>query len=275
MEYNSKYCILIPVYKTYKDLNILEKLNLNNFFNKISKSKKHIYFVCPESLDISDYNQFNCFIIRFNDKYFESTKTYSRLLVSLFFYKTFLSYTYMYIFQLDCWLFEDKFEEWTKDADENKYDYIGAPIFSNWYVWTNINKENLFKPLVGNGGFSLRKIQTFIDILDPSRKLYNDIGLSENILDDIEFEDKFFCNDLLDKVYIHKPSWMKALLFSWDMNLNTIWNSMNIHKFPMVAHAVGRNMPFWKDKIQEYNNDEIWKFCLIKYKDFYNKYYGK
>ena len=41
------------------------------------------------------------------------------------------------------------------------YDYIGAPIIAQNARWFNV-------PAVGNGGVSLRKISTMIEVTDPT-----------------------------------------------------------------------------------------------------------
>ena len=93
----------------------------------------------------------------FSDKYFRSTRSYSRLLLSSEFYARFKSYEYMLIHQTDAMVFRDELLEWA----EKDYDYIGAPWFAG-----DCARDNSGMVGVGNGGLSLRKIQTFIDVLE-------------------------------------------------------------------------------------------------------------
>ncbi|MCX6985229.1 MAG: DUF5672 family protein [Lentisphaerae bacterium] len=93
----------------------------------------------------------------FPDRCFRSTRTYSRLLLSAEFYTRFRSYEYMLIHQADVMVFRDELLEWA----EKGYDYIGAP----WLAGDSVKEYNPFVG-VGNGGLSLRKISSFIDILE-------------------------------------------------------------------------------------------------------------
>lgn len=74
-------------------------------------------------------------------------------------YKAFAKYEYMLIAQLDAVCFRDDLDEWCgKD-----YDYVGAP----WcHLCKHVCRTDQYRSeekLVGNGGLSLRKIQTFLD----------------------------------------------------------------------------------------------------------------
>jgi hypothetical protein len=93
----------------------------------------------------------------FPDRYFRSTRTYSRLLLSSEFYARFKSYEYMLIHQTDALVFRDELLEWA----EKGYDYIGAPWFAG-----DCARDNNSMVGVGNGGLSLRKTSSFMDILE-------------------------------------------------------------------------------------------------------------
>jgi len=93
-----------------------------------------------------------------DDKNFESIHSYSALLLNKGFYEKFSDYEYMLIYQLDSWVFKDELSQWC----DKGYDYIGAP----WFKGFSIAKENAkMRKFAGNGGFSLRKISTFVDML--------------------------------------------------------------------------------------------------------------
>lgn len=125
-----------------------------------------------EKLDLSEYK--SCFLdsrvdfcVRyFNEQYFDSVKSYNELMLSVDFYRSFREYQYMLIYQLDAFVFEDQLEYWCNKG----YDYIGAP-------WIKANKK--FHPTCGNGGFSLRKIDSFIQLLEssPNKRLFSLKGL--------------------------------------------------------------------------------------------------
>jgi hypothetical protein len=126
-----------------------------------------IVFVHPESLDVSTIN-FDGRISseKFPDHYFKSVFGYNRLMLTASFYERFSHSKFILIYQLDAYVFRDELLYWcSKD-----YDYIGAP----WITTPNkgfkkvlslfdskkkkARSEIFYK--VGNGGFSLRKVNT-------------------------------------------------------------------------------------------------------------------
>ena len=157
--------IVIPVHKatpTDDELLSLQQCAL------ILKSHP-ICIVCPDGLDVSFYSDIlsstrtNWTIERFYPRFFEGIKGYNLLMLDKAFYKRFAEYQHMLIYQLDAWVFRDELDEWCSKG----YDYIGAPWIEK------DNKGNMTLACVGNGGFSLRRVQHFIDVLTyngPVRK---------------------------------------------------------------------------------------------------------
>lgn len=94
--------------------------------------------------------------IAFNADYFSGTAAYSRLLLSSEFYRVFSGYRYMLIYQLDALVFSDQLAHWCSKG----YDYIGAPV--------HVHSDDQSAAFVGNGGFSLRKIESFLHVLEGS-----------------------------------------------------------------------------------------------------------
>jgi len=159
-----KFCIVIPIYK--EDLDPIDEVSLKRL-HKIVGNKYDIYLVKSNELDAKKYynilKQKNVCEVIFDKKYFESTASYSQLCLQYDFYDKFSDYEYMYIYQTDCYLVEDKLEEWCNKG----YEYIGPPIISNNAGWKDYKHPEKYEPQVGNGGFSLRKIEVFKDITDP------------------------------------------------------------------------------------------------------------
>ena len=270
----SQFCIVIPIYK--EELNCVEKLSLKRLVKIIEGKNYPVYLVKPESLDCTNYHniidkRIKVEEIYFDDKYFESIQSYSQLCLSYKFYDKFSRYEYMYIYQLDCYLFEDHLKEWC----DKGYDYIGAPILSldaGWDVYDK--KKNIWEPKVGNGGFSLRKIQTFKDITYPNGEFRTYYKITDELINKVIYEDKYFCNDIIDFYEINIPNWQEACRFSFDMNADLYKEIMKEDFLPMCAHAWDRNIRHWMSRIEDITA-EIVDFCEDKYKEFFKVYYNK
>lgn len=107
----------------------------------------------------------NFIYIFFDSSFFKGTSTYNYLLMSINFYKAFSAYKYILICHWDAWVFEDQLDYWCA----KNYDIIGAP----WFMWDN-NKHCFVKELngtSGNGGFTLRRVGYFIEVLSSNKKV--------------------------------------------------------------------------------------------------------
>ena len=170
---NNPVAIIIPIYKP--QLNPNELLSLKQCLRILKKYP--IIFIGPKELDTTiyqeacrDYTPFK--LQAFDDSYFNGIAGYNKLMLSPAFYKTFLPYKYILIYQLDAYVFKDELEYW---CNQN-YDFIGAPQpphenqpnkmqFLKGYAKLIPIANKLFKTHhkisnVGNGGFSLRKTRT-------------------------------------------------------------------------------------------------------------------
>lgn len=143
--------VLIPIYKV--SLSTDEYISLRQSISVLSKYS--IVLVCPKSLNISNYiSEYNNFQVeRFDDSFFESIDGYNKLMMSRQFYKRFLDYKYILIYQLDAYVFRDELNYWCS----LKLDYIGAPIVTS----SEFEGTASIKYLKGrNGGLSLRKTRS-------------------------------------------------------------------------------------------------------------------
>ena len=95
---------------------------------------------------------------RFPRCFFRDPITYSRLLLSKRFYEAFSEYDYLLVYQLDCLVLRDELEEWCARG----LDYVGAP----WLPGPAASFVD--EPAVGNGGFSLRRVEAFLQVLDTA-----------------------------------------------------------------------------------------------------------
>jgi hypothetical protein len=129
----------------------------------------NVYLVVPQSLPVDTYKSLwpEIQVERFNDGYFESISSYNKLMLSKEFYERFsIKYVWMLIHQLDAFVFENKLDYFC----QMPYDYFGAPWYGGQLIRPRIINPRLLQLVgkriyVGNGGFSLRKIKSFIDLI--------------------------------------------------------------------------------------------------------------
>lgn len=147
---SSKCAVVIPCY-TYS-LSKNEHIALKQCIKILGDYD--VYFIAPEGL-ISPVFEVAYGVKYYDRAYFDSKKTYSRLMLTPKLYIDFKEYEYILIYQLDAFVFKDRLVEFC----DYGLDYIGAP----WPYGATIHTEDRSKTIyVGNGGFSLRKIDTFI-----------------------------------------------------------------------------------------------------------------
>jgi hypothetical protein len=144
--------VVVPIYKTA--LTSEEQISLCSIRRYLSGHT--IRFAAPKSLDLSGVIMDTEGVERFEDEFFWGIDGYNRLLISAAFYERFVEYSHILICQLDCLVFRDDLDHWVAQG----HDYIAAP-------WFKVFLENPEKGLwrVGNGGFSLRKVQTCLRVL--------------------------------------------------------------------------------------------------------------
>jgi hypothetical protein len=102
-------------------------------------------------------------VLNFHPTYFGDRHAHNKLLLSKIFYRTFQNYEYVLIYHLDSLVFSDDLSYWC----EQGYDFIGPP----WIKGPDL--PWLKFPRVGNGGFSLRRVDAFIRVLDSSVRWIN------------------------------------------------------------------------------------------------------
>lgn len=238
--------IVIPVYKS--ELSESEKRS----FLKCLKTFKGraIFLAAPNKLDLSAYRQHDESLLtaKFENEFFKDIESYNRLLLSNHFYKRFSDYKYILIYQLDAYVFKDELEYWCKKG----YDYIGAPIINNHFVtpWLkHLNKRNLLLKLgilkndnVGNGGFSLRKVSSFIFNSQLFKKETEGWSLNEDL----------FWSFRLPVInpFFRIPSMSTAVGFSIEGSPSYCYE-LNKKQLPFGCHAWEKYEPeFWKKFIR-------------------------
>ncbi len=281
----NKCVVVIPVYKDNPS-----RTEIASFRQGISILKSYDVFIFTYiecNLDIykriAGEQKIDLSIEFFEKKYFSSIEGYNDLCFSKDFYHRFSVYEYMFIYQLDAWVFRDELQFWC----DKGYDYIGAPIYYGKNRKTFTTK--FFG--VGNGGLCLRKISHCLSILEGNSsavflkpisliKLYWNYFLYSDNFKNIENRikilpiilAKFFGKynslnyyiknhvneDLIfgtwsTKSWGHKgniPTEDEAMHFSFEVNPSFLYNKIG-EKLPFGCHAFEKweYETFWKQFI--------------------------
>lgn len=162
---SSSAAVVVPIYR--RELSPEERMSLRHLETYLGRYDR--YFVAPESLSP---RRPGFQVAGFADDWFKSVDTYSRLLLSAFFYRTFSRYQYILVYQLDSLVFSDALSRWC----EAGYDYIGAP----WLTDPKNPERGLSR--AGNGGLSLRRISSVLKVLESARPRAQPIALWRDFL---------------------------------------------------------------------------------------------
>ncbi len=235
MKNDRKVVIVIPVYKDC--LSELEKISLLQLQKMLGEFDK--IFIKPDSLEV-DFSEIvpGAKYISFNDVFFKSTRTYSRLLLSPEFYKSFLEYEYMLIYQTDVFVFRNDL----LDFCDMGYDYIGAPFLEGSAMFRDSHSY------VGNGGFSLRNVKKCLKVVRENQKL-----IFEKFFPDLSRygEDIFFsyCGALNISDFNVAPVEV-AQCFSLESNFHGLMENFP-QTLPFGCHNWYRfNFAYWKKFIE-------------------------
>lgn len=254
-----KVIVVIPAYK--REMTCIEEISYLQCQSILGKYP--ICLVVPESLDVKNYiEKGNAEVYRFPDKYFKDVEAYGSLCMEKSFYKRFSEYEYMLIYQLDAFVFSDRLLYFC----ELGYDYIGAPCPPTCWCGLPFN--------VGNGGLSLRKISSFIEITGNINYILNQFyyEFNDQFDDNIyKLEDCFFsyCGYKKDLSFC-TPSIEKAFEFSIEFNINGIyekldeglpsgchrWDTYRFEKWWSIIQSYGYKLP--EAIIRKQSNEYQW-----------------
>ncbi|GHT77341.1 hypothetical protein AGMMS50262_18080 [Bacteroidia bacterium] len=248
--------VVIPLYK--ENLTVWEEKSLSQCLSVLKRYP--IVLVTPQTLNTRFFEEKYPIdsIERFDDSFFKDITGYNTLLLSTQFYERFLKYKYLLIYQLDAYVFQDLLMQWA----EKGYDYIGAPwlkkpvynfpIISHFMRFQHkyrlnhhqSSKQSLYNK-VGNGGFSLRKIESHYQAtIDSKNQIENYLAQKRTHFYN---EDVFWATEIPDFSY---PEPLEALTFSFDKYPDYCFK-LNNHELPFGCHGwYKRKMKkFWKPVI--------------------------
>ena len=205
---------------------------------------------------------------RFDDRFFDGIPGYNRLMLDPDFYGRFRDFKYVLIHQTDAYIFKPELRQWC----DRGWDYIGAP----WYKRQKLARYDALQKRfwkhkspgsckyllrqarynnVGNGGFSLRRTETFLRVLeaaDPELLAkYRGDG------DSIRNEDVFWgiqARAVLPEYRV--PDWREGLLFSVERRPGRSFEVLG-DALPFGCHAYRKIEPeVWRKFIPaEYFSD--------------------
>ena len=255
---NRRVAIAVPLYRDRLDPH--EKISLDRLFEVLGDTYPIVAFA-PEDTSFSYiaslYPKLEFRTLPKN--HFDGWQAYSRLMLCAEVYDLFADFDYMIICQTDCFVLEDRIEEFLGLG----YDYIGSPwiparkyrltaLRPMWWLRNRlrqvVSKQKEYRHLihfrVGNGGFSLRRVAAFRNVAAAQAARIEEWNRTEGKYG----EDVFFstvCNDLL-----RIPDCKTALGFSFDCHPEEAYK-LNAKKLPMAAHAwhYKSRINFWKQFI--------------------------
>lgn len=259
---HQKVAVVIPVYRA--ELTASELVSLRQCLRVLTKYP--IIVVKPKSLELAGWREFEGKYteVTLPNHYFAGIEGYNSMMLSANFYQQFTDYQYILIHQLDAFVFKDELSEWC----DKGFDYIGAPwlkdldlnnkqeeYWFNFKKWLaikfNLKKPDGVSPLeiqlinsVGNGGFSLRHVQKFLEILQEFEvkiKLYEShkkAQFNEDVFWGIEVNRA--------KTRINIPNWRTALHFSVEFFPEKAYR-FNQNQLPFGCHAWDiHGTDFWR-----------------------------
>lgn len=201
-----------------------EEVSFRHLFHFLGRYDK--YLIIPQSLD---FEYPGLAIKRFNDKFFGSALANTRLMLSPGFYKAFSNYKYVLIYQTDALVFSDQLQQWC----ETDLDYVGAP-------WVKCSDSpNVGAERVGNGGFSLRKVESFLRVLRSDRYW----------IDPEDYWAEFCRNNPRHLQYLNLPrKFLKRLL---------LFNNVRreLAQWHLKVDGRGNEDYFWSDEATRYYPD--------------------
>lgn len=151
-----KVAIVVPMYKPLEKLSENEQIAMRHLKKYLGSYDK--YFMSPKGLKL-ELDGFKTKFFR--KKFFRGVINYSELMLREEFYQAFSEYEYILIYQTDVVVFSDQLMQWC----DKGYDYVGAPWFKEV-----LGRGYEYPDACGNGGFSLRKVDSAIRAIKLIKK---------------------------------------------------------------------------------------------------------
>lgn len=231
--------VLVPIYQA--QLSPLEHYSLATSLAALPG--RDIRFIGPDGLDLTYYATHfpGVPFVGFEPAYFQSIPGYNRLLLNPGFYRVFAAWAFMLILQTDAVVLRDELDHWCAQP----FDYVGAPWPSGVELFVNLgrfegDRGRHVRATVGNGGFSLRRIDKHIALLaefPEAIAYFTQSGSSEDLF--------FSLMGQLSADFV-LPNEITASRFSLELS-PAYYHAVNGGHAPMGGHAWWKyDVAFWK-----------------------------
>jgi hypothetical protein len=258
--------VAIPLYKP--ELTAAERISIDRTVDVLAS--RELFLVGPARLsahlaDLCRHYGKGVQYKSFDDRYFSGIKGYNALMRSRRFYRAFSDHSHLLIAQTDALVVSDQLDVWCGRG----HSYVGAP----WFVGGSKPRQPLEFMGVGNGGFSLRRVDDFLRVLGRPRHIPNVIksraegrgGLS-NLPRRLKHEwcfaynveplfprtnEDFFWGMLVPAVcpFFRVPTPQEAVRFAFEVAPRVLYER-NGGELPFGCHAWERfDRAFWEEKL--------------------------
>lgn len=219
---NYKYTSIIIEPRKHKALEFV----LNNMLECLCNDWKVVFFHGNNNIEYSNFivnklnllfnNRIQCVNLNVDDL---DQKSYSKLLATKSIIYHHIHTEYFLVFQTDSMMFKQN-KNFMDLFIQGNYDYVGAPWLITNYQPT---KDRSF---IGNGGFSLRKTQTMLKIIE-------NYSWNEASTNPIEFNEDLYFSKHYNNIKVLKPPYEIAKQFCVDEVFT--FSTMACHK-PWCHH---------------------------------------
>lgn len=254
--YSMKINVIIPIYRA--TLPDMEAAALRN--NAELLGRYDLTLLAPEGLDISAVEALApaAKVMRVSDEWLgrkNGIAGYNRMMLSESFYRRFEAWDYILICHTDAWIFRDEVADWAARG----YDCVAAPwlrrkvytyplvstvfrIKEWWERRQGRRSRSLLYDKVGNGGLSLRRVKSCIEVC---RREHARIGEYLSSRHHLCNEDVFWAEAHTGFRY---PTAREALEFAFDTHPAYCYRLLG-GRLPMGCHSWNkpRMYRFWRN----------------------------
>jgi hypothetical protein len=217
--------IVVPM-SMRSQLSAEEQISLNHLLRHLGRYDK--FLIAPPGVEYG-FDTADFAIKRVSKKFFGSMRAYSRMLYWPGFYRQFEDYEYILIYHLDALVFRDELLDWCATG----VDYIGAPFMPC------PDSPGVPEPKVGNGGFSLMKIESTLKVLHERYRQTPVRYWQDQLADVINFVQKV----------LRRP---RRLTPAWLRNSMTQPIRAKLQQMDEIEVTAVNNDLFWSYHAQEY-----------------------